>query len=63
MRFVIILALLAGCRGNDYSRTSDASGSYDRVCVDGHVYFRGHYRMAIKLSDEGKPIKCDGDKR
>jgi hypothetical protein len=32
-------------------------GYYD-VCIDGHTYIRYGSQLAIKLYDDGKPIKC-----
>ena len=31
---------------------------YEQVCIDGHVYYSSSKRLAIKLNDDGTPIKC-----
>lgn len=33
---------------------------YKEICIKGQTYYKGSYFVAIKLSDDGKPIKCKG---
>jgi hypothetical protein len=63
MKILLIVTttfLLAGCTKNEDSITLH---HYEKICVEGHVYFHGYNRLAIKLDDEGKPIKCSMERR
>jgi hypothetical protein len=52
--------LLAGCTKNEDGMSFC---NYEKICVEGHIYFHGYKRLAIKLDDEGKPIKCSMERR
>jgi len=58
MKYIIILLCLGmfGCNGNRLN--IDKSSIFNTICLDNHVYYDSGYRLAIKLNDDGKPIKC-----
>jgi hypothetical protein len=41
-------------------------GGYNKTCIGGHVYYEKNYMyagyLAIKLNDNGKPVKCKPEK-
>jgi len=64
LKFLIIFiaGFLVSCSGNDNNIIKDSSKEFEKICIEGHVYFKredGHKGyLSIKLSDDGKPIKC-----
>lgn len=42
--------------------TGTSADSYNKICIEGHTYhvanFMAKVSTAIKLDDEGKPVKC-----
>lgn len=64
-KFLVLFILLSSCNepnGRDLSN-KEVSDWYDKVCIENHIYYEissGHRAsMAIKLDDDGKPVKCD----
>ena len=52
MKFLLFLILIFfGC--------SPKAPEVSKVCLEGHVYFKLANQLAIKLTDDGKPINCD----
>jgi hypothetical protein len=51
MKFLLFLTLILGC--------SPKTPEISKVCLDGHVYFKYANQLAIKLTDDGKPINCE----
>jgi len=43
-------------------KTSAPSFGIEKKCLEGHIYFivtyYGHGKLALKVDDNGKPIKC-----
>lgn len=60
-RFIIafvICCFALGCTGRDMTEDKLIGEQYDKICIEGHVYYQLGRQLAIKLSDDGKPIKC-----
>jgi len=59
--FPLFLIFAAGCLERE-TDDRDVSEKYDTICIDGHVYYERHLGdrgfAAIRLSPEGKPIRC-----
>ncbi len=52
MKFLFFLTLFFfGC--------SPKTPEVSKICLEGHVYFKYADQLAIKLTDDGKPINCD----
>ena len=62
---IIILIFIIGCNGYDKT-DEDASNKFDKICIDGHIYYQRKIGyagyLAIKLNDNGIPVKCEGKK-
>ena len=66
-RLLFMLVLVAMCNsctmGKDRTN-KDSSKYFDIICIGGHQYYqrwagdRGY--LAIRLTDNGKPIRCGG---
>ena len=45
--------------------TGAADSDYKIVCIGGHQYYRANFvqkaLLGIRLTDDGKPIKCNGE--
>lgn len=60
----ILLTLLTMVQCGDKDGIEDKSSSYEKICIEGHVYFerdQWYWRksmVSIKLTDDGKPVKC-----
>ena len=55
-RFLIAFVICCFALSCGRDRTNiDIGYVFDKVCLDGHVYYQG---MGIKLDDNGKPVKC-----
>jgi len=59
---IILLFSFAGIAGyKTYTLGSDQN-DYEILCLDDHQYWRANFMakgfLAIKLNDEGKPVKC-----
>lgn len=55
MKVVIIgiIFLVIGCTRN--------SGEIAKVCLEGHIYLNYNNMLALKVNDQGIPIKCPSD--
>lgn len=59
---LLSLLVVSGCKPSGGIDKDWSSGMY-QVCIKGHVYYHssvgayGHV-MAIRLTDDGKPVKC-----
>lgn len=42
---------------NPSSDMKDNGEVYDLICLEGHVYWASYHMLAIKLTDDGKPVK------
>ncbi len=52
MKLIWVLSLLLfGC--------SPKAPEVSKICLEGHIYFKYADQLAIKLTDEGKPISCE----
>ena len=60
--FIISIAVWSVAR---YINLGDKSSDYDIICVYGHEYIRASFFqkgfLAIRLSDDGKPIRCENE--
>ncbi len=64
--FIVMIALL-GCGNSKYKNidnvepAEDIEGKVNAVCIEGHVYYilKPTNSIAPKLSDSGKPVKCE----
>jgi len=61
MKYLLATIFLIGCEGGD-RHSRDASHYYHTICIDGHQYYRGGYKLAIRLSPDGKPVPCKEQK-
>jgi hypothetical protein len=58
---------MCGCidEGHDYSKADDKINYFNKICIEGHVYYMretGHTGfLAIKLNDNGTPAHCDNE--
>jgi hypothetical protein len=50
MKFLPLILLLLSC--------SPKTPEVSKICSEGHEYFKYQGQIAIRLTDEGKPIKC-----
>lgn len=51
--------LVSSCVEEDGEKTIENHDIYyEKICIEGHVYFDRYKQLSIKLDDEGKPIKC-----
>jgi TRAP-type uncharacterized transport system substrate-binding protein len=55
---ICILAFTVSC---DNKIKEVRTGFWDLgiTCIENHVYYRYSHSIAIKLDDDGKPIKCE----
>jgi len=61
--FVILFLVKCGDIETKTKKQRDLSDIFDKVCIENHIYyFAGNGYLAIKLDDNGKPIKC-GEER
>lgn len=63
MIFMIGFLIIDNCSNDIYvdsfnKEMQDKSYNYSRICIEGHIYFSSFSRVAIKLDNDGKPIKC-----
>ncbi len=62
---VIIIAFLsfAGWMAYKGWTTGGTEDDYEIICLGGHQYYRANFAqkalLGIRLTDDGKPIKCD----
>jgi len=63
--FLLTCIFLISCGEQRNWKDTDTITPMRKVCVEGHVYYKNmapyNGGIAIKLDDEGKPIKCSGD--
>jgi hypothetical protein len=66
---ILAISLIFSCNrvGQDLSNDGDQGYKYDKVCIEGHVYYsmythNGYTVIVLKLDDNGKPVKC-GDRK
>jgi hypothetical protein len=66
---ILAISLIFSCNevGQDFSNDGDQSYKYDKVCIEGHIYYSmrtyyGYYVISPKLDDNGKPVKCGSKK-
>ena len=58
-----VILFLVKCGDIETKRQRDLSSNFDKVCIENHIYyFTGNGFLAIKLNDDGKPVKCGGKK-
>lgn len=62
----VMLVSIAGCEdqySSGFIKSSDRTKDIYKECVEGHVYYRlvgtKESSLAIKLDDDGKPVKCE----
>ena len=54
---LILCSLILSC--NEVDNTNEDLGyMFDKICIEGHIYYRMGRQLAIKLDSNGKPIKC-----
>ena len=57
-----LIIFIIGC-DNDNIKRITPKNKFDIVCINGHEYYfnkcYGYTALAIKLDDNGKPIKCE----
>lgn len=64
MKYLIMLTLLVSCGKSVISEEGLRIKDFEKTCLEGHVYFfnyGGQYGGsfgAIKLDQNGKPVKC-----
>lgn len=64
-KFLLLsLLVVSGCSQPSGGLDHDWSSGMYQVCIKGHVYYHGSvgaygHVMAIRLNDEGKPVKCN----
>ena len=54
---LILCSLILSCNGVD-NTNEDLGYMFDKICIEGHIYYRMGRQLAIKLDSNGKPIKC-----
>lgn len=60
MRSFILLILTATTLTSGCSeKLPDMSNRIVKVCLEGHTYFKYKHSMAVKLTDNGLPVKCN----
>ena len=59
---IAIVALLITCGGRDMTN-KNSSHKYNKICLDGFVYYNSGDRLAIKLTKWGNPVKCKVKKK
>ena len=60
----LTMVLLAGCTGTDYVSSDegdileDHTHRYKSICIDGVVYYRHMYRLAVAFSKDSTVKTC-----
>ncbi|RLA62577.1 MAG: hypothetical protein DRQ88_08080 [Epsilonproteobacteria bacterium] len=50
IRFILLVSMIFAFQAS--------AENYTRVCLEGHTYFNYKSKLAIKLDDAGKPVRC-----
>ena len=56
--FISFLSTSCNQESNDKNEIKDKTKSYNKICIEGHVYFSGFRKLAVKLDNNGKPVDC-----
>lgn len=56
-KLFLLFAFMLGCLGQDLT-DSDRIYLYNKICIEGHIYYNCAHQLAIKLNDDGTPVKC-----
>ena len=60
---VVLLLSFAGWMAYKGWTTGGTEDDYDVICLGGHQYYRANFAqkalLGIRLTDDGKPVKCD----
>ena len=54
MRTLLFLVFLMGCE----ERKLTTDDYFNEICMRNHVYLVGTHKLAIRLDDNGKPLRC-----
>lgn len=63
---IILFSLLFfGCKlkidakiNNSEKIISDQTETYTQICINNHVYYKFYDQLAIRLNDNGLPVRC-----
>lgn len=60
MKLLIINLAILLCCSTKTDNINDRSEDFRECCIHGHIYYYAGntYSTVIKLTDDGKPIKC-----
>jgi len=61
LKYVSLFFVLIIMSCNTNSSVIDTTFPVQEICIEGHAYYKtfGQYNgIALKVNDEGKPIKC-----
>ena len=50
--------ILIGCREYPIANSDSTYGIFI-ICIENHEYYTGYNSLAIRLDDNGKPVKCE----
>lgn len=66
MKIVIIIAVfLLSCNqssnqpSNKQRIIPDNTQKYKKICIEDHIYYSSGNKLALKVNDNGLPVKCD----
>lgn len=61
---IVLLSVSNFKEKSSYTKVRDTMfGKYHVVCLEGHTYYSGDRTLALKLTDDGRPIKCSIKKK
>lgn len=67
MKKLILLSIIAslcyGCAVERPEYKGTTESGFDMICIENHIYYQDdsgyNGYLAIKLDDDGKPVKCE----
>ncbi len=65
-KLLLIIALIIGTFGacnvtspDPSFKIEDWTNHFDKICIDGHVYYHNGHMLAPKITDNGLPERCE----